>query len=73
MGLDGGDVLNEAVAAQYHQARQQQLAEKLEVQLLHSAVLENVYTWETASVLYKPFNFSKVLGEERKFIRLLAK
>ena len=29
--LDGGDVFNEAVAAQYQQAKQQQLAVKLEV------------------------------------------
>ena len=72
-GLDEGDVFNEAVAAQYHQAKQQQLADKLEVKHLHNTVLENVETWETASILYVPFNFSKVLGEERKFIRLLAK
>ena len=72
-GLDGGDVFNEAVAAQYQQAKQKQLAEKLEVQYLHDAVLENVETWETASVLYTPFNFSMVLGKERKFILLLAK
>ena len=72
-GLDGGNVFNEAVAAQYQQAKQQQLAEKLEVQHLHDAVLENVETWETASVLYTPFNFSMVPGEERNFIRLLAK
>ena len=32
-----------------------------------------VETWETASVLYVLFNFCKVQGEERKFIRLLAK
>ena len=73
IGLDGGDVFNEAVAAQYHQAKQQQLAEKLEVQHLNNAVLENVETWETASVLYVPLDFSKVPGEERKFICLLAK
>ena len=71
--LDGGDVFNEAVAAQYQQAKQQQLAVRLEVQQLHDAVLENVETWETASVLYEPFNFDKVPSEERKFIRLLAK
>ena len=40
---------------------------------MHDAVLENVETWETASVLYKPFNFGMVPSEERKFIRLLAK
>ena len=40
---------------------------------MQEAVLENVETWETASVLYKPFNFRKVPGEERKFICLLAK
>ena len=73
IGLNGGDIFNEAVVAQYHQAKQQQLADKLEVQHLHYAALENVETWETASVMYKPFNFSKVPGEERKFIRLLAK
>ena len=73
IGLDGGDIFNEAVAAQYHQAKQQQLAEKLEFQHLHNAVLENVETWEMASVLYVPFNFAKVPGEERKFICLLAK
>ena len=33
-GLDGGDVFNEAVAAQYQQAKQQQLAVRLEVQQL---------------------------------------
>ena len=33
-GLDGGDVFNEAVAAQYQQVKQQQLAVKLEVQQL---------------------------------------
>ena len=71
--LDGGDVFNEAVAAQYQQAKQQQLAVRLEVQQLHDAVLENVETWETASVLYEPFSFGKVPSEERKFIRLLAK
>ena len=49
--LDGGDVFNEAVAVQYQQAKQQQLAARLEVQHLHDAVLENVDTWETASVL----------------------
>ena len=36
-GLDGGDVFNEAVAAQYQQAKQQQLAVKLEVQQLQDA------------------------------------
>ena len=36
-------------------------------------MLENVDTWETASVLYKPFDFIQVPGEERKFIHLLAK
>ena len=40
---------------------------------MHDAVLENVETWETASVLYEPFNFGKVSIEERKFICLLAK
>ena len=44
IGLNGGDIFNEAVAAQYHQAKQQKLAEKLEVQHLHNAVLENVET-----------------------------
>ena len=44
---------------------------RLEVQHLHHAVLENFETWE--SVLYMPFHFSMVPGEERKFIRLLAK
>ena len=33
-GLDGGEVFNEAVAAQYQQAKQQQLAVRLEVQQL---------------------------------------
>ena len=40
---------------------------------MYDTVLENVETWETASVLYTLFNFSMVPGEERKFIRLLAK
>ena len=65
-GLDGGDVFNEAVAAQYQQAKQQQLAVKLEVQQLQDAVLDNVETWETASVVYEPFNFGKVPGEEKR-------
>ena len=50
-GLDGGDVFNEAVAAQYQQAKQQQLAVRLEVQQLQDAVLDNVETWETATVV----------------------
>ena len=66
-------MFNEAVEAQYHQAKQQQIAENLEVQHLHNAVLENMETWETASVMYMPFDFSKVPVEERKFVRLLAK
>ena len=71
--LDRGDIFNEAVAAQYQQAKQQQLAVKLEVQQLQDAVLNNVETWETATVVYEPFNFGMVPGEERKFICLLAK
>ena len=71
-GLDGGDVFNEAVGAQYQRAKQQQLAFKLEVQQLQDAVLDNVETWETATVVYEPFNFGMVPGKERKFIRLLA-
>ena len=58
--LDGGDVFNEAVAAQYQQAKQQQLAVRLEVQHLHDLVLENVENWEKASVLYTGFNFGMV-------------
>ena len=46
-GLNGGSVFNEAVAAQYHQAKQQQIAEKLEVQQLQNQVPENVETWES--------------------------
>ena len=72
-GLDGGEVFNEAVAAQYRQAKQQQLAVRLEVQQLQDAVLDNVETWEMASIVYEPFDFSKVPENERKFIRLLAK
>ena len=71
-GLNGGSVFNEAVAAQYHQAKQQQIAEKLEVQQLQYKVHENVETWETVSVMYMPFEFRKVLVEERKFVCLLA-
>ena len=56
--LDEGDVFNEAVAAPYQQAKQQQLAVRLEVQHLHDTVLENIENWETASVLYTPFNFA---------------
>ena len=67
-GLDGGDVFNEAVAAQYQQAKQQQLAVRLEVQQLQDAVLDNVEIWETVSVVYEPFNFGQVPNEERKFI-----
>ena len=72
-GLDGGEVFNEAVEAQYQQAKQQQLAVRLEVQQLQDAVLENVECWETASVVYEPFDFNKVPDNERKFICLLAK
>ena len=71
--LDGGPVFNKVVAAQYHQAKQQQLPGKLEVLQLQNAVRENVETWETASILYKPFKFNAVRQEERKFVRLLAK
>ena len=66
-------MFNEAVVAQYQQAKQQQLTEKLEVQHLHKAVLENVETWETTSVMYMLFDFSNVPVEERKFVCLLAK
>ena len=61
------------MAAQYHQGKQQQIAEKLEVQQLQNQVRENVETWETASVMYMPFKFSKVPVEERKFVHLLVK
>ena len=71
--LDGSEVFNEAVAAQYQQAKQQQLAVRLEVQQLQDAVLDNTECWETASIVYEPFDFSKVPENERKFIRLLAK
>ena len=67
-GLDGGPMFNEAMAAQYHQSKQQQIAEKLEVQQLQNQVCENVETQETASVMYMPFEFSK---EERKLVCLL--
>ena len=50
-GHNVGPVFNEAVAAQYHQAKQQQIAEKLKVQQLQNQVRENVETWETASVM----------------------
>ena len=72
-GLDGGPVFNEAVAAQNHQAKQQQIAEKLELQQLQNQVRENVETWETTSVMYVPFEFRQVPVEERKFVCLLAK
>ena len=61
-GLDGGDVFNEAVAAQYQQAKQQQLAVKLEVQQLQDAVLDIVEIWEMATVVYEPFNLGMVPG-----------
>ena len=66
-GLNGGLAFNEAVAAQYHQAK------KLEVQQLQNQVRENVETWETASVMYLPFEFSQVPVQEveaRKFVPL---
>ena len=72
-GLHGGPVFNEAVVVQYRQAKQQQIDKKLEVQLLHNAVLENVETWEMASIMYLPFNFYKVPVVERKFVCPLAK
>ena len=72
-GLDGGPVFNEAVVAQYHQAKQQQIAEKIEVQQLQNHVWENVETSEMVSLMYLPFKFSQVSVEERNFVRLLAK
>ena len=51
--LDGGVIFNKAVASQYMQAKQQQLAGKLEVLQLQHAVRENVEVWETAAVLCK--------------------
>ena len=66
--LDGRDVFNEAIAAQYQQAKQQQLAVRLEVQQLQDGVLDNVEIWVTASMVYEPFNFGQVPSEERKFI-----
>ena len=56
-GLDGGEIFNEAVAIQYHQAKQQQLAVQMEVQQFKNAVHDNAESWETASVVYVPFNF----------------
>ena len=54
---------------QYHQAKQHQIAEKLEVQLLQNQVRENVESWETTSVMYVPFEFSQVpLRRESLFI-----
>ena len=66
-------MFKETVATQYHQAKQQQIAEKLDVQQLQNQMPENVDTWETESVIYVPFKFSKVLVEERKFGCLLVK
>ena len=53
-GLDGGEIFNEAVAVQYQQAKQQQLAVRLEVQQLKDAVHDHVETWETASIVKRP-------------------
>ena len=39
---------------------------------MHNTVLENVETWETASVMYVLLDFSKVPVEERKFVCLLT-
>ena len=50
-GLNGGPVVNEVMASQYHQAKQQQNAEKLEGQQLQNQVDENVEIWETSSVM----------------------
>ena len=72
-GLDGDKIFNGAVAVQYQQAKQQQLAVQREVQQLKNAVHDNVESLETASVVYVPFNFGIVPDNERKFIRLLAK
>ena len=72
-GLDGDKIFNGAVAVQYQQAKQQQLAVRLEVQQLKNAVHDNVESWETASIVCVPFNFGNVPENERKFIRLLAK
>ena len=57
METDGGEIFNEAVAVQYQQAKQQQLAVQREVQQLKNAVHDNAESWETASVVYVPFNF----------------
>ena len=65
-GLDGGEIFNEAVAVQYQQAKQQQLAVQLEVQHLKNGVHDNVESWETASIVYVPFNFGNV-PEKKKF------
>ena len=71
--LDGGEIFNEAVAVQYQQAKQQQLAVQREVQQLKNAVHDNAESWETASVVYVPFNFGSVPENEKKFFCLLAK
>ena len=63
-GLDGGEIFNEAVAVQYQQAKQQQLAVQREVQQLKNGVHDDAESWETASVVYVPFNFGIVPEKE---------
>ena len=55
--LDGGEIFNEAVAVQYQQGKLQQLAVQREVQQLKNAVHDNAESWETANLVYVPFNF----------------
>ena len=40
---------------------------------MQNQVREYVETWEMASVMYVPFEISKVLVEERKFVCIFAK
>ena len=40
---------------------------------LKRQVQDNAEAWETANVVYVPFNFGSVPENERKYIRLLAK
>ena len=71
--LGGGEIFNEAVAVQYSQAKMQQQQMQREVLQLKRQVQDNAEAWETANVVYVPFNFGSVPENERKYIRLQAK
>ena len=79
--MDAGDDLRGAEAnpggAVADQIAPLQLQVAQLTQMLQSGVKrqvqDNAEVWETANVVYVPFNFGSVTENERKYIRLLAK